>query len=72
MLERIRNTSPATVEYWFTIGFAVVWILLSRDMSGNDLIYRLFGSGYMIIHAHGRRILAAIRETRPPASAGQS
>lgn len=62
--------TEAEVEYWSTIAVVVITILLSSGVTGNDLTYRLFGAGYMIIHAHGRRILAAVRQLDKPSAGG--
>lgn len=67
-----RKPTEAGIEYWSTIGVAVLNITLSTNDEGSELIYRLFGAGYLIIHAHGRRILAAVREERNTNQAGQS
>ncbi|MEJ1195062.1 hypothetical protein [Pseudarthrobacter sp. CCNWLW207] len=60
------------MEYWATIAVAVLQVLLSFEDEGTDLVYRLFGAGFLILHAHGRRILAAVRDARNADQAGQS
>lgn len=63
MLERVGKLNPDTVEYWASIAMAVLWILVSGQASEDGRIYFLFGAGFTILHAHGRRILAAIKQT---------
>ena len=48
-------------EYWASILFAVALVFIAIGQTESmDREIGLFGAGYTILHAHGRRILAAI------------
>lgn len=49
-----------TLEYWGTIAAAVAWLIISGLIAGTEHreihIGTYFAVGFLILHAHGRRI----------------
>lgn len=57
----MRKLNGDDVEYWCTIATAVWSVWLAGQADDHDSLFYLFGATYIIIHAHGRRILKAIK-----------
>lgn len=63
MRDLLSRIDSADVDYWLTVAVAVfsVWRAGQVDDDRSSL-FLLFGAAYLLIHAHGRRILAAIKK----------
>ena len=58
----MREQRGATAEYWASIFVAVALVFIAIGQTESmDREIGLFSAGYVILHAHGRRILAAIK-----------
>lgn len=54
-----------SLDYWLTVALAVfsVWRAGQVDDDRSSL-FLLFAAAYLLIHAHGRRILAAVKKNQ--------
>ena len=58
----MRKIDGDDVTYWLTIALAVFWVWRADQVDDHKALFLLFGAAYLIIHAHGRRILAEIKK----------
>lgn len=49
-------------NYWTTVALAVFFVWHSGAVDDRARLVYLFGAAYLLIHAHGRRILAAVKQ----------
>lgn len=50
------------VDYWFMMALAVASVWMAWQADDRDSLFYLFGATYLLIHAHGRRILSAVKK----------
>lgn len=60
------------VDYWFMIALAMASVWMAWQAHDRDSLFHLFGATYLIIHAHGRRILSAVNRQAPATNPDRS
>lgn len=62
MRDLLSRIDEADIHYWMTVTTAVFFVWRAGVSDDRGSLFLLFGAAYLLIHAHGRRILAAIKE----------
>lgn len=63
MRKLIDRFDEAAMDYWLTVAVAVFCVWRAGQLEDDrGSLFLLFAAAYLLIHAHGRRILTAIKE----------
>lgn len=59
---RIGQWAEDNLDYWAYVAMAAFFVWQAANADDRSSLFYLFAAGYLLIHAHGRRILAAVKK----------
>jgi hypothetical protein len=62
MKKLLTHIDEDSINYWLHVALAVIFVWRAGQVDDKGCIFLLFGAAYLLIHAHGRRILSAIKK----------